>query len=116
MEIKYVQKGDYLIPDFKIKNNKKIELNKFGKLRLDYIKKYKKGFYTTLLMKEELPDYLENFQEETMKLYNETIEKEKIKLGINEKLKENNQMEWVQSMNYINNMVLEIINAKLIYV
>ena len=32
--------------------------NKYGYLRLDYIKKYKKGFYQTLLIKNELTKHL----------------------------------------------------------
>lgn len=59
MNIKYVKINGYLLPNLVINNNKKYEkINKYGYLRLEYIKKYKKGFYQTLLIKNELTKHL----------------------------------------------------------
>ena len=59
MNIKYIKINGYLLPNLIIKENKKYEkINKYGYLRLDYIKKYKKGFYQTLLIKNELAKHL----------------------------------------------------------
>ena len=37
---------------------KKGTINKYGMLRLDYLKQHKKALYTTLLMKDELTNHL----------------------------------------------------------
>lgn len=59
MSISYTKVGYYLLPNLKIvdKNNKE-NLNKYGLLRLNFIKKYRKNFYFELIMKENLYQYL----------------------------------------------------------
>lgn len=58
MSINYTKISDYLLPNLTIKrqNNKKI--NKYGRLKLNYLKEHDKPFYTTLLIKNELTNYL----------------------------------------------------------
>ena len=43
MEITYAKHGDYLLPDLTLKNTKKGNINKYGRMRLAYLKEYKKG-------------------------------------------------------------------------
>lgn len=59
MNISYTKVGDYLLPNLKIvdKNNKE-NLNKYGMLRLNFIKKYRKNFYFQLVMEGNLYQYL----------------------------------------------------------
>ena len=49
MKLKYTKVGDYLLPNLTIKNEFKGAINKYGLLRLNYLKEHKKGLYTTLL-------------------------------------------------------------------
>ena len=58
MEITYTKQGDYLLPDLTLKETKKGNINKYGRMRLAYLKEYKKALYTSLLMKEELTYHL----------------------------------------------------------
>ena len=59
MKIKYTKKGDYLLPSLTIKtNNVNNKINRFGLLRLKFIKTNKKAFYTSLLVKDELNNHL----------------------------------------------------------
>ena len=51
MEITYTKQGDYLLPDLTLKETKKGNINKYGRMRLAYLKDYKKALYTSLLMK-----------------------------------------------------------------
>ena len=47
VKLEYHQKNDYLIHNVSIKNNLgNYQLGKYGYLRLDYLKKNKKGYYT----------------------------------------------------------------------
>lgn len=57
MNNEYVKKGDYLLPNLVIENQNYEEINKYGLLRLDYIKEHKKGLYRVLLMKNELTNH-----------------------------------------------------------
>ena len=51
MNIEYTKIGDYLLPNLTIKKQNYKQINKYGYLRLDYIKNHKKGLYVSLLMK-----------------------------------------------------------------
>lgn len=116
MNISYIKKGDYLLPDLKLEDKEKFNIGKYGLLRLEYIKKYKLGLYFDLLVNNNLNKYLHNIDttvmEKVQKLITELAQKE----NINEKIKENNQMLWVSKMNNIKNVAEEIILKEYIYV
>lgn len=116
MNISYTRKGDYLLPDLISKDKEQFNIGKYGLLRLEYIKKYKLGLYFDLLVNNTLNEYLHDIDtivmEKVQKLIIELAEKE----NINEKLKENNQILWVNKMNNIKNIAEEIILKEYIYV
>lgn len=116
MNISYTKQGDYLLPDLKLENKERFNIGKYGLLKLEYLKKNKRGLYTELLMKDKLNEYLHNIDttlmETVQKLIKELAEKE----NINEELKSNNQMLWIGKMNNIKNRVEEIILKEYIYV
>ena len=117
MNIEYVKKGDYLLPNLVIENQNFEEINKYGLLRLEYIKEHKKGLYQSLLMKNELTKHLLSVSkecEERLKTLMDNYIKNDEKLS--EKNKENNQLKWVKLMNNYNNTAEEIILKELIYV
>jgi len=58
MKLNYTKVGDYLLPNLTIKNQTYEEINKYGYLRLNYLKEHKKGLYTTLLMQDKLTNHL----------------------------------------------------------
>ena len=65
MNIEYVKKGDYLLPNLVISNQNYGEINKYGLLRLNYVKERKKGLYQALLMKNELTNHLLSVSKES---------------------------------------------------
>lgn len=116
MNISYTRIGDYLLPDLKLEDKERFNIGKYGLLKLEYLKKNKRGLYTELLMKDNLNEYLHdidiNLIEKEQSLIKELSEKE----NINEELKSNNQMLWIGKMNNIKNRVEEIILKEYIYV
>ena len=52
--IEYVRQGDYYIPNLVLPKQKKIHLNKYGRMRLNYLKEHKKAEYTIMLMENML--------------------------------------------------------------
>lgn len=116
MNVEYTKIGDYLLPNLTIKKQDYKQINKYGYLRLDYIKNHKKGLYVTLLMKNELTNHLLSVSIECSKRYNvlmnSNIENDD---KLSEKSKDNNQIEWVKLMNNYRNMAEEIILKDLIY-
>ena len=116
MKLKYTRTGDYELPNLTLNYNKKGTINKYGMLRLDYLKAHKKALYTTLLMKDELTNHLisvskyaENLLINLMESYKKTDEK------LSEKNKEINGLEWIKLMNNYKNTTEEILLKELIY-
>lgn len=114
--IEYKLVGDYYLPNISIPKSRRIgNIGKYGRLKLDYIKKYKIPEYTEMLLNNELKSYLLDIEDEgdlkVENLIKEMADKEKI----TEELKANNQMEWVQKMNNIKNRVEEIVCNEIIY-
>ena len=117
MNIEYTKIGDYLLPNLVIDNKNYEQINKYGYLRLDYIKEHKKGLYQSLLMKNELTNHLLSVSKECEDRYNILMNNYiKNDNKLSEKNKETNQMEWVQLMNNYKNMAEEIILIELICV
>ena len=116
MELKYIKTGDYELPNLTLNDNKKGTINKFGMLRLDYLKAHKKALYTTLLMKDELTNHLISVSNDAEDLLNNLMESyKKSDEKLSEKRKETNQIEWVKLMNNYKNTAEEIILKELIY-
>ena len=116
MELKYTRTGDYELPNLILKNNKKWPINKYGILRLDYLKAHKKSLYTTLLIKGELTNHLISVSKDAETLLSNLIESYKKRdEKLSEKNKEINQLEWMKLMNNYKNTAEEIILKELIY-
>lgn len=116
-KITYHKEGDYLIPDLIMENSTEdYHIGKYGRLRLNYIKNYKKGLYTELMIKETLSKHLaeiENSANERINLVTKQLAEAE---NINETLKSRDQIAWVQAMNNIKNRAEEIVYNEIIYV
>lgn len=117
MELEYRQVGDYKLPNLKLKNeNVQGEINRFGLLRLEYLKANKKSLYTTLLMKNELTNHLVSVSNEAQIMYDNLMNSYiNCDLKLSEKSKEDNQIEWTKLMNNYKQTAEEIIIKELIY-
>ena len=116
MKISYTKVGDYLLPNLTMENQNSEKINKYGYLRLHYLKVNNKALYTTLLMKNELTNHLVSVGIEAETRINILMEqyKNSDKL-LSEKNKNYNQLEWVKLMNNYKNRAEEIILKELIY-
>ena len=110
-EIEYIQVGDYQLPNLKVEE---MHLNRFGRAKIDYLKKHDYLLYFKLLSKNELNDYLLKVQKEADDLYDRLVEEYKTKWNVTEELKQNDQMKWVQMMNTIKSCVDEIVYKTLL--
>lgn len=114
-KIEYIEINGYLYPKLTLPPQKKINLTRFGRKRLQYLKQYRSIIYTNLLVSGELNEHLQMIDDEANTLYDRLIEQYKIKGNITEELKEKDQMKWVQEMNNIQNCVEEIVNNQIIF-
>lgn len=82
---------------------------------MQYIKAYRRGFYTTLLTKCELNRHLADVNKQAEDMFFRLIKQMAERDGVTEQLKAENQMLWVRKMNNIRNRATEIVNVELIY-
>lgn len=117
MKLNYIKENDYLLPNITIKKHIQKGINKFGYLRLEYLKANKKALYTTLLMEDKLTEHLISVSKISENrfniLMNNYIKNDEL---LSEKNKETNQIEWVKLMNYYKNIAEEIIINEIINV
>lgn len=116
MNISYTRIGDYLLPDLKLEDKERFNIEKYGLLKLEYLKKNKRWLYTELLMKDKLNEYLHDIDTILMEKEQSLIKKLAEKANLNEELKSSNQILWIGKMNNIKNRVEEIILKEYIYV
>ena len=115
MNISYTKVGDYLLPDLKLDDKERFNIGKYGLLKLEYLKKNKRGLYTELLMKDKLNEYLYDIDIIANSRINDLILLLAEKENVDERLKQNNQILWVGKMNNIKNIAEEIVLKELIY-
>ena len=84
----YRQEGDYLLPNIAVPPElERCRIGKYGLLRRDYLKNYKPGIYTGLLMEGELANHLEEIERECSEQVESLISAMKEREGVTEALK-----------------------------
>ena len=111
--MEYVLVGDYYLPALKLPRTRPI--GRWGMLHKAYLKLRKPAYYQSLLLSGKLDTVLANVEEQAVERYEVLIEQLSQREGISEKLKEENQMEWVRRMRNLENRAAEIVKAELIY-
>lgn len=82
-----------------------IVLNKYGRMRLNYLKEHKVWLYEQMLMNGTLSSHLEEIQEQASNQVEDTVDK----LKATSELAENMKNSWAGIMNAIKNQAEEIV-------
>ena len=110
----YEMRGDYRLPCLALPAEEK-SVGVWGQRHLRYIRQHRKSLYTALWMGGGLHDYLADIDRQAEEMFFQLVKDYAQRQGITERLKAENQMEWVGKMNSIQNSVLEIVNEKIIF-
>ena len=114
--IEYHLEGDYYIPNLVMPEQEKITLNKYGRMRLNYLKENKKAEYSIMLMDGTLNSHLKEIQETAIERVEKIIKQLKEKSNLTEDMKNADMLYWVGMMNNFKNQAEEIVFNELIYV
>lgn len=114
--IEYHLEGDYYIPNLVMPEQEKITLNKYGRMRLNYLKENKKAEYSIMLMDGTLNSHLKEIQETATERVEKIIKQLKEKSNLTEDMKNADMLYWVGMMNNFKNKAEEIVFNELIYV
>ena len=111
----YELQGDYYIPCLKLPEEEQQPIGVWGQRHLRYIKQNRKVLYLNLLTSGRLNGHLADIDKQAEEMFSLLIKQMAECEGVTEKLKADNQMEWVGRMNNIRNRATEIVNKDLIY-
>ena len=107
--IQYELRGEQYYPMLEISEQTNYEIGKYGHLHLDFIKKHRRGTYTTLLTEGRLNEHLHRIDEQTYEQIDLHIKQMAEQMGITEELKASDPMRWIQMMNNIKAIAEEIV-------
>ena len=113
--IKYELRGEQYYPMLEISEQTNYDIGKYGHLHLDFIKKHRRGTYSTLLTEGRLNEYLHSIDEQAYKQIDLHITQMAEQMGATEDLKATAPMRWVQMMNNIKACAEEIVLKEVIY-
>ena len=104
--------GDYYLPLLTLPETPPIGV--WGRRRKHYLKEHRPVLYNTMLLSGELFPHLAEVDQQAKELHDRLMKQMAAQAGINEQLKEQDQMAWVQQMNAIDAQVREILYTELI--
>ena len=113
-ELGYLKVGDYFIPDLKLPQENR-SIGKYGRMHRDYLQEHNPIRFDDLVLAGKLWTYLADLNEQTQNRLQLIIRWMQEAESVNDELKENNQMVWVQAMNSIHNRAEEIVLHELVY-
>ena len=113
--IKYELRGEQYYPMLEISEQTNYEISKYGHLHLDFIKKHRRGTYTTLLMEGHLNEHLHNIEVQAHEQVDLHISQIAERMGVTEELKASDTLRWVQMMNNIKASAEEIVLKEVVY-
>lgn len=112
----YSQVGDYILPNLVLPAEEKQQsIGVWGQRHLRYLKQQRKILYTNLFTSGKLNSYLADIDRQAEDMFLRLVKELAEKENVTEKLKAENQMEWVARMNSLRSRAAEIINHDIIY-
>ena len=106
--ISYTLVGDVYLPNLVLPHSNH-EIGMWGQRYLEYIKKHRKGFYTSLKIQCKLSEHLHEIDVKANEMYEQLVAQLAKQEGITEQLKAEDMMAWVQAMNNISNRAREVV-------
>lgn len=110
----YREEDGCLIPNLSLPEREEHTIGKYGQLHLDFLKKHRRGTYTTLLTECRLNEYLHEIDLQATEMVERLISELAEKQGVSEALKAQSQMQWVMAMNNIKLTAEEIVRHDLL--
>lgn len=112
--IDYVLVGDYYIPDLKLLEEER-PIGKYGRMHREYLRENHPILFNELALRFQLWTYLADINEQAQERFQVIISQMQKAESVTEKMKADNQWEWIQRMGSIHNRAEEIVLNELIY-
>ena len=114
-KITYTEHNGLYYLDLALPEQTNHPLGKYANLRLDFMKKHRRGTYTTLLTEGRSNEYLHAIDIQVHELLDDIIRRLAEERGIDEALKAHNALQWVAEMNNFKASAEEIVLQEVVY-
>jgi len=112
----YTLVGDYYLPDLVLPAEEDDRpLGIWAQRRWNYIKAHRRALFARLVMTNKVHSHLADAEEQAESLLLRLVDEMASSDGITERLKAEDQMEWVRRMNCIKEQAMEIVMNEVIY-
>ena len=113
--IEYERRGEQYYPLLDLGEQTSYEIGKYGNLHLDFIKKHRRGTYTTLYTENRLNEHLHSIDLQAHEQLDLLTAQMAAQMDVTEELKASDPMRWVQMMNNIKAIAEEIVMKEVVY-
>ena len=111
----YELHGDYYLPCLTIPEDEVHTIGIWGRKHQQYLREHRPIIYSNLILSGKLYSYLADIDTQARNKLDLLVIQLAEKEGINDQLKEQNQLAWVRAMNNSHNRAEEIILKELIF-
>ena len=112
----YRKENGRIYPNLDLPKQTNYNIGKYGLLHLDFIKKHRKGRYTTIITECRLNEYLHKIDLEANEILETIVLRLATERGIDEDLKVRDMFRWVTEMNNIKASAEEIVLREVVLV
>lgn len=112
--IDYVLVGDYYITDLRLSEEER-PIGKYGRMHREYLRENNPMLFNDLVLSCQLWTYLADINEQAQDRLQIIIGQMRKAESVTEKVKEDNQWEWIKRMGSIHNRAEENVLNELIY-
>ena len=113
--ISYTLHGDYYLPDLALPAEKEKPIGMWGQRHLQYLKEHKRLVYLNLLTSGRLNEYLVSIDEQAEDMFSRLVKEYADRQGVTERLKEENQLEWIGRMGNIRACAREVVEREIVF-
>ena len=114
-QITYTENVGLYYPNLFLPEQTNYPIGKYANLRLEFMKKHRRGAYTTLLTEGRLNEYLHEIDVQVREMLDDIIPRLAKERGIDEVLKAHNPLQWTAEMNNIKAGAEEIVLQEVVY-
>ena len=115
MDITYRNEGGIMIPNLKTPEAPKEPLGIYGRMRRAYLKTYKHGLYSAMMLKGTLLAHLVEIDKTCHEEFEIRVKAMSYAKGVTEELKAKDMLKWTGLMNNIQNSVREELMREIVY-
>lgn len=119
VEITYHKERDFFVPDLYLEKEdyeNEYIIGKYGHLRLEYLKNYKKSEYIIMFMNKNLRRHIVETDKQAKERFDLLMKQMLERNPIDENLKNTDHLKWTGLMNNYKSSVEEIILKEFIYI